>query len=507
MIKRKGEILEDATPNPEFLIKSISEQGYSLETSLADLVDNSIFAKADKIEILVNIEKEPFTMYLADNGLGMDEKTLRASMQFPSSSPEASRDGSDLGRFGLGMKTASFSQTRRFTVLSRLKGEDKYKGRTWDVHLLKNQSWKLLINQDEQIDEIIASYQKLSSECINAFEGFLPNTIVVWEGLYKFENYLEEKNRQTALKKELNEVTSEHLELVFHRFIERKNSPLQIRINNKILVPFNPFPTNEQGFRSIEDKQKSFGSDFIKIEGFVLPSRSINETRSQQTCWTTSTRSLMDMEGIYIYRLDRIILFGGWNGVIKKAPKLQLARLRVEIGNSADHLLHLNVAKSKVIIPHDLVKAFENYIEELKIEAEREYFNRGLKTFSGGKSQSIELFSRVSTNKGTMLELSPDFPILKSLKSELNKDQIGRLKVFIRMINTTVNKIRQNHEDKSFVGLEDEDGMSIKDLIASVKGLLDNGVDPATISKQVLPQLGFKKDSLPDELHNLLKEN
>jgi len=501
------EIFEDVTPNPEYLIKSIAEQGYSLETSLADLVDNSISANADKIEILVDLETEPFMLYLADNGKGMDEQTLKSSLQFPSSSPETTRDGSDLGRFGLGMKTASFSQTRRFTVLSRLKGEAKYKGRTWDVDLLKNQSWNLLVNQDEQIDELIACYRKLSNEFINAFDGFSPNTIVVWMGLYKFENYLEENNRQIALKKELNEVTSEHLELVFHRFMKRKKAPLQIRINNTILTPFNPFPTNEKGFRSIEDRQKSFGSDFIKIEGFVLPSRSINETRSQQTCWTTRNRSLMDMEGIYIYRLDRIILFGGWNGLIKKAPRLQLARLRVEIGNSADHLLHLNVAKSKVIIPHDLVKAFENYIEELKIEAEREYFNRGIKTFSGSKSQNIQLFSRISTNKGTMLKLSQDFPILNSLKSELNNDQLAKLKVLIKLINTTVNKIRQNHDDTSFVGLEDEDGISIDDLVSSVKDLLNNGVDPATISKHVLPQLGFKQDSLPDELLDLLKEN
>lgn len=503
-----NETYEDATPHPEYLIKSIAEQGYSLETALADLVDNSISAKADHVEILVDLETEPFTLYLADNGEGMSEEILKSSMQFPSASPDSTREGSDLGRFGLGMKTASFSQTRRFTVLSRLKGEDKYRGRTWDVDLLKkNKAWSLLVNQEEEIDEIATGYCKLSDDCINAFDDFHPNTIVVWKGLYKFENYLEEKNRQTALKKELNEVTSEHLELVFHRFMERKNAPLKIRINNKSLTPFNPFPTNEKGFRSIEDRQKSFGSDFIKIEGFVLPSRSINETRSRQTCWTTKNRSLMDMEGIYIYRLDRIILFGGWNGVIKKAPRLQLARLRVEIGNSADHLLHLNVAKSKVIIPHDLVKAFENYIEALKIEAEREYFNRGIKTFSGGQSQNIQLFRRVSTNKGTMLELSQDFPILNSLKSELNKSQLSRLNVLIKLINTTVNKIRQNHSDKSFVGIEDEDGMSLEELIAVVKDLMGNGVDSTTISKHVLPQLGFKQDSLPDELLNLLKEN
>jgi len=112
---------EVAEPNPEYLIKSIAEQGYSLESSLADLMDNSVSAKANKIEVLIKMEQEPFTLFVADNGNGMDEETLRTSMQFPSNSPEKERNVADLGRFGLGMKTASFSQTRCFTVLSRKK--------------------------------------------------------------------------------------------------------------------------------------------------------------------------------------------------------------------------------------------------------------------------------------------------------------------------------------------------------------------------------------------------
>ena len=128
---------EDVTPNPEYLIKSISEQGYSLETALADLIDNSISANATKVEILINTDEEPFTLFLADNGEGMDEETLKLSMQFPSTSPDGERNNIDLGRFGLGMKTASFSQTRNFTVLSRKKGTEKYYARTWDLNLLK----------------------------------------------------------------------------------------------------------------------------------------------------------------------------------------------------------------------------------------------------------------------------------------------------------------------------------------------------------------------------------
>ena len=104
------DFFEDVTPNPEFLIKSISEQGYSFEAALADLIDNSISADASQIEILIDTNKTPYTLFIADNGKGMNEAELKNCMRFPSQSPDDVRVNSDLGRFGLGMKTASFSQ-------------------------------------------------------------------------------------------------------------------------------------------------------------------------------------------------------------------------------------------------------------------------------------------------------------------------------------------------------------------------------------------------------------
>ncbi len=497
---------EVADPNPEYLIKSIAEQGYSLESSLADLMDNSVSANANKIEVLIKMEQEPFTLFIADNGDGMDEEALKASMQFPSNSPEEKRNAFDLGRFGLGMKTASFSQTRCFTVLSRKTGTENYNGRTWDVNYLKKiGKWRLLVNNQEEISELLKVYHALSEVHLNRFENFDANTIVIWQSLYKYENYLEEQNRQLALKKQITEVTFDYLSLVFHRFMERKVNPIQIRINNNLIAPFNPFPTTITDFRPIEFKQKHFSTDTIKIEGFVLPSRSIDESQNI-SIWTTKNRSLMDMEGIYIYRSDRLIHFGGWNGLIKKAPRLQLARLRVDIGNSVDHLLHLNVAKSQIEIPHDLTVAFEKYIDELKTQAEREFYNRGIRKISTNrKEDNVQLFERKASNKGTLLEVNNSFPILKSLMGELTKEQLTKLNLIIRMINTRINKIRQTHEEKVFVGIEEKDGLSSKDLISCVNELIKSGLSTELIKKDILPNLGFTESSMPQEVIQLLK--
>jgi len=420
---------ESCIPNPEYLIKSIAEQGYRLETALADLMDNSISANADKIEVLLKMEEEPFVLFLADNGDGMDEESLKKNMEFPSTSPDNKRETLDLGRFGLGMKTASFSQTRCFTVLSRKKGSKKYFARTWDVAHLQESGWEIIINTDNEIDFILSEFNQLSNDYLNQFEDYQPNTIIIWKGLFKFEHYIDEKSKRIgALKKEITEITTDYLSLVFHRFMERSINPIQIRINNLLIKPFNPFPTVQKDFRPIAYKEKKIRADKIKIEGFVLPSRSIDESNSGQSIWTTKNRGLMDMEGIYIYRADRIILFGEWLGIIKKGPRLQLARLRVEVGNSVDQLLQLNVAKSQVIIPHDLSKAFENYIDELKIEAEREFYNRGIRRFSGTKKeQTAQLFERKASNKGMLLEINNAFPVLSLLKNELTKEQNSKL--------------------------------------------------------------------------------
>ena len=498
-------LFESSVPNPEFLIKSIAEQGYSLETSLADLIDNSISASADKIEILIDIDNEPFTLFMADNGAGMDEISLRENMKFPSTSPDSLRNTNDMGRFGLGMKTASFSQTRCLTVISRKKGTLKYTARTWDVEHLKNKGWEIKINSAHEIEGLLRKYNELSNCHLQQFPSYEPNTIIVWNGLFKFEQYIDKSNRHLALKQEISEITSSYLSLVFHRFMQVE-FPMQIRVNNNIIKPFNPFPVAEKGFRPIAYKEKGISNDSIKIQGFVLPSRSIAESNNSINVWTPKNKGLMDMEGIYIYRSNRIILFGKWLGIIKKGPRLQLARLRVDVGNSVDHLLHLNVAKSQVVIPHELLKAFELYVDQLKIEAEREFYNRGVRTYSSNsKDIKIQLFERKASNKGILLEFNKNFPLLKSLTSELELKQISKLNLLLRMISMRINEIRQTHEDKIFVGIEEDDGLSIKDLMTCIKQLKQNGFSNDHIKEEIIANLGFKENTLPSEIVNLLK--
>jgi len=496
---------EDATPFPEYLIKSISEQGYSLETSLADLIDNSITAGADQIEILIDTENIPFTLFLADNGNGMDEDRLRQCMRFPSSSLEFIRETADLGRFGLGMKTASFAQTRKFTVMSRPRNEEDYVARTWDVNYLqKIKEWQILVNSQEEINHLLGLYRSLSSGYYSAFDNFRAGTIIAWQGLYKFENFLEGQTKSDALNHQLTEVTQEYLSLVFHRFMEKVDKPLQIRINNVRLKPFTPFPERETGFRPIEPKQKAFKTDVIRLEGFILPVRSIDESKNRINVWTPPSRGLMDMEGLYIYRSDRIILFGGWNGIIKKTAKLQLARLRVEVGNKVDNLLHLNVAKSQITIPFDLKTGFLKYIIELKNEAEKEYFNKEIRKISSQKSGKEQmLFARKATNKGTLVEINKEFPLVSILAEKMDDDSVKAFNLLLRMINTGINKLRHTHVEQPFQIINDHD-LTEADLESTITDLIRNGTRKQTIKTTILPALGYRMDTIPSRIIQLL---
>ncbi len=499
---------EDAPPNPEFLIKSIAEQGYSLETSLADLIDNSISAGANQIEILIDTENEPFTLFLADNGSGMSEETLKSNMQFPSSSPDIDRETNDLGRFGLGLKTASFAQTRCFTVMSRDSLEHKFKARTWDVEFLKfKNEWKIIVEDSNSIESDLNHYKKLNKGFLNEFQNFQVKTIVIWKGLYKFENYINEIDKKEELKREITEVTSEYLSLVFHRFLENESSPLQIRVNNNIIKPFNPLPMGQSDFRKLESNRKQFQTDNIKIEGFILPSRSLDESKESLSIWTQPNKSLMDMEGMYIYRANRIILYGGWNGVIKKSPRLQLARMKVDIGNSVDKYFHLNVAKSSIIIPYDLRMAFYGFIIDLKLEAEKEYYNRGIKKISvTNENIKDHLFIRKPSNKGMLLEVNENFSLLNDLFLQLNQEQSNTLKVIFRMVNTSINKVRQVHEDENYNTIEEKINISAEDLLNIVIKLKKSGLTSVQIKESFIPSMGLRFDSIPNIVLDFLNK-
>ena len=499
---------EKASPNPEYLIKSIAEQGYSLETALADLIDNSISANANKIEILTDVSnRECLKMFIVDNGDGMSEKDLIKNLKFPSSSVEEKRKETDLGRFGLGLKTASFSQTRKFTVISRNKDEI-YHGRTWDVDYLKTTGeWRIIVNDRVEIEQYLEEYKTCSDNYQKQFENLTPNTIIVWHSLYKYERFIESENRANSLIDELNKETIEYLGIVFHRFLQRDISPLAIRINHHLVIPFDPFPIAKRtDLRTLGVFERLFKGDVFKVEGFVLPAAAIKESKKLGG-WITPNKNLMDLEGLYMYRGDRIIHFGSWNGLLKRSSNLKLARLRVDVGNINDDLLQLNVAKSKISIPYELKMGFLKMLSSLKNEAKKEYFNHGIRNhkISSKQKNTETLFTRHATSKGAKLELNISYPGIDLFSNSLTSDQNEDFKVLLRSINTQINKMRDLVEESDFIGVEEKDQLPMSSLIKYIKKLKNQNLSKSKMTQIALTDLGYTRNNLPDEIKKILE--
>ncbi len=480
----------NANPNPEYLIKSISEQGYSLETAIADLIDNSITAEANRIEILSFKNNDEFSLMIADNGNGMSQSTLLSSMMFPSSNMDNNREKKDLGRFGLGLKTASFSQTRKFTVISKLKRDENshFNGLTWDVDKLNSDTgWIIFRENENNLNKINELYLKQSRNHLENSEEFLSsyNTLICWYNMRKFsfnESYLQQL-----------ELVKEYLGIVFHSFIENKK--IIIRFNGEIISPFNPFPTNGGGL-FMDESQYYDSTNGFKMRGFIVNP----DFKTNDKIWTTKNKSLFDLEGVYIYRNERLIFFGGWNGLRKRTSKLKLARLKINFENSNDTFFMLNVDKSKVSIPYSVKKIVVDYVEKLEEIATKQYYNRPIEGNNLNKKSKLELIIRGHNNKGRCLEFNNEFPLLKELNEGLNEDQRISLKTILRMIQVAVNKITETHEDKNFITIDNEKNSDItikKEEIEHIVIAFKNiGWSITEIEKVIIQNMGFEKSDI-----------
>ncbi len=485
-----------ANPNPEFLIKSISEQGYSLETALADLIDNSITADATRIDIITYEKYSKYSLFIADNGNGMNNSELEKSMMFPSSNMDTSRERKDLGRFGLGLKTASFSQTRKFTVLSKVKKDNIFNGLTWDVDKLNLKTgWLIFRENNESINDLKDLFIEQSRIHLENSEDFLKsfNTLIYWDNMRKFsfnESYLHQL-----------ELVKEYLGIVFYQFIEKNK--LVIRFNGEIIAPFNPFPSEGSGLFMDESQY------FDKVNGFKMRGFVVNpDYKENEKLWITKHKSLIDLEGVYIFRNERLIFFGGWNGLRKRSAKLKLARLKIDFENYNDIFFMLNVDKSKVSIPFSAKMAVVDYVDKLEALATKQLYNRKVDGNNFNKTSKTDLIIRGNNSKGRCLEYNHDFPLLKELNETLDEDQKAKLKTILRIIQVSVNKITETHEDKTIVSIDDKNkgDISKEDITRIILSFKNLGWSLSEIEKVITQNMGIEKsDLIKQAIHEVKK--
>lgn len=341
-----AEVLSPNYPKLDVALRSI---GYSLEVAVADVIDNSIDAKANMIAVRLLTRKDGrLDLAIWDDGTGMNEETLREAMRFGA---DVSNDIERLGKFGLGLKLASLSQAKALYVVTGRNGS--LFGRAWLEHGIAKGFTSTIYDEGEcrQMVAKVFPDRKLKPS----------GTMVWWSSLYRVGHHGNTEEHAQKLMRRLEN----YLALAFHRFLSGRSRKVDITVDIVdaesgsrgipiILDPLDPFDYNATGQKGFPAKMVTQGTfaDRIKIKAHIWPPNST--AVGYKLPGGTNAR-----QGFYFYRNNRLIQGGGWNGIREAEPHSSLARLEVDIDPNFDVDVSLDVKKVEIQLPPDLVASIQ----------------------------------------------------------------------------------------------------------------------------------------------------
>ena len=330
----------DNPPDPERVIEGLRDTGYDFNTAIADIVDNSIAAEATRIDIIVNMDpRNDVTVYIADNGTGMNLPQLKNAMKYGS---DRRPDPSSLGKFGLGLKTASTSFCRKLSLISR-GDDDKIRKVQWDLDYVAQKGWKLKqleVNEDEM-------------EVFEQTAGDGTGTLVVWENNDRFflRDYRQRGAAQNALDRMIKKLDF-HLSAVFQRFLDESYQDannVKIFLNNKEVLPWDPFCSAEANSELLAVKDVRVTMPNGEASGFTLKAYAIPRTDTFSTKQAEKeARVSTDYMGFFIYRENRLIHYGDWLNMFVKDPHDSLLRIDFSFDHTLDDAFNVDIKKSKI---------------------------------------------------------------------------------------------------------------------------------------------------------------
>ncbi len=394
-------------PSAARLLESMRDIGYSFESALADIVDNSISAGATEIRIVNDLDADghPYLAIL-DDGRGMRGDELTAAMRHGSRSPREAREAGDLGRFGLGMKTASFSQCRRLTVASRVDG--LWEARRWDLdHVVEHDEWLLHVLDQDAISRLPAL-------------GSLPGdgTLNLWQKLDRLDALGPHPDQIYEALNAMFASARRHLALTFHRFIAPEPadgiSRVVISINGAILDALDPFARLMQpqsDAHEVETVHMAQGD--IVVQAFTLPHHERLSTAQMRELELGS--SLVETQGLYVYRGARLISSGSWLGMARKAELTKLLRVRVDVPTSLDTEWSVDVRKSRVRPPAAVRERLKPLVLRMTERSRRPYTYRGRRQASG---PGLPLWVKTEKRGKIFYEISRDHPLVRKIGNE-----------------------------------------------------------------------------------------
>jgi hypothetical protein len=349
-----------AIPEAGSMMETFRAMGYNAETAVADIVDNSVSAGASVVKINFDWKGQGTIISVKDNGCGMNGEELVRAMRPGSRHPSDERRITELGRFGLGLKTASFSQCRRLSVISKKEGYAAVYW-TWDIdYVSQTGRWELI------------RYLPDEEKYLREYDGVICGTTVIWS---EPDRLLQETGTDTeeALSRFLvvMERIKKHLEVVFHRFIEQRK--ISIYFQERQIEAWNPFMYGENGLQTFPEERPAGGK--IVVKGFVLP----HQSRMSEEVHRKSggIRGWNEQQGFYIYRNERMLVGGDWLGMFRKEEHYKLARIMIDLPNSLDKEWQIDIKKSAVILPHGIKGHLRSIAAKVRAQAAEVYRHKG----------------------------------------------------------------------------------------------------------------------------------
>ena len=388
-----------AAPGAAALMEGIRDFGYWLGAALADIIDNSITKHASVVEVETNMFDASPSILIKDNGVGMSATELRAAMVLGSQDPRAPRDKRDLGRFGLGLKTASFSQCRRLTVVTRA-NETAHAAR-WDLDLVsRTDKWLLEIPNEPDIARFA---NRLAPT----------GTAVVWEELDRLLGDEPDESARSAAN-EVIDAAIHHLSLVFHRFLKGESGLPKVRIvvNGRDLEPFDPFCSTDPATMKSPVETVRAGNEVVRIQAFTLPHHS--KVSAAEWERNAGPEGYLKNQGFYVYRGGRLIIHGTWFRLARQTALTQLCRVKIDLPNSLDADWKIDVKKASAQPPQAVRRRLRELIETLGAPSRRVYVHRGTQL---AESNPLPVWSRVQKDGNITFRVNRDHPSLSKAQS------------------------------------------------------------------------------------------
>lgn len=446
----------EVIPDPVSLIESMRAVGYSVEAAIADLVDNSISAQADSIEIQYDASDYPFVAIL-DNGNGMSPDELTNAMRHGSHNPVDERDPGDLGRFGLGLKTASLSQCRKLTVVS--KKENVISARRWDLDVVQESGkWLVVVPEWNEL-VTLPLFRRL--ELLNS------GTVVVWQELDRLSAGAADPQAEMTTKLSC---LYEHLALVFHRFTQKEEgfNPVKIVVNGLDIPPRDPFLKNKTYCQPLEGQLIRHQRGSVRVTPYILPP--VVNLSPDEISLAGGKEGLRGTQGFYIYRNRRLVIWGTWFRLVPKQEFYKLTRVQVDIPNSFDDLWALDIKKSVAFPPDAIRKRLKELIPHFADTSKRTL------TYPGRKQKAkdfVPLWARIEPYHGAFrYELNIDHPVIQSLSSRLSGEDQKYFQTLLSLFGDAL-PFESIYADMCADQRESDGGQVVADLLEIARNLLE----------------------------------